>query len=428
MKTALVLAGGGARGAYQVGAYRALLEMGYSFDIITGASVGALNGAMIASGKSELLYKLWDEITTEKVIDCIMDIDEQTLDVERKATKILFKKAMANHCIDQSPLRELIERMLDIDALYDSTVEFGLTTAKYPSFTPVELFKNDIPKELMVDYLMASSACFPAMKPYIVDGCKYVDGGYFDSMPINLAIKAGAKQVIAIDLQSFGAVKKQKDKSIPVKIISPRENLGHMLMFSQARSQRLFKLGYNDTLKVFGVYDGWRFTFKPHAFDALSDAYPELASTLRSIWLPMNSSGDAAEKRILSAAATCMEKATSKETIEKGWLYAAADMAGSAFLLDSTAIYTEDEYIEALLARFDEVCMPSLEGIGYRALLYRLLTTTDERIVIKMLYEEMKNSIQTGDKRLILNTSLIFKLMPKLIIATFMLLIDTVRS
>ncbi|MBP3941474.1 MAG: patatin-like phospholipase family protein, partial [Christensenellaceae bacterium] len=49
-KKAVVLSGGGARGAYQAGAWKALRELDYQFDIVTGTSVGALNAAMMASG------------------------------------------------------------------------------------------------------------------------------------------------------------------------------------------------------------------------------------------------------------------------------------------------------------------------------------------------------------------------------------------
>ena len=60
MAKGLVLAGGGALGAYQIGAYEALLELGHKFDIITGTSIGALNGSFIASDMFEELKGLWE--------------------------------------------------------------------------------------------------------------------------------------------------------------------------------------------------------------------------------------------------------------------------------------------------------------------------------------------------------------------------------
>ncbi len=60
----LALEGGGVRGAFHVGAVKALLEEGYEFGGVTGTSIGALNGAMIAQGDFEAGYKLWESMDT----------------------------------------------------------------------------------------------------------------------------------------------------------------------------------------------------------------------------------------------------------------------------------------------------------------------------------------------------------------------------
>ena len=62
MKQALVLAGGGSKGAYQAGCIKALIELGYNFNIVTVTSVGALNALLVVQKDYEALYKLWDEI------------------------------------------------------------------------------------------------------------------------------------------------------------------------------------------------------------------------------------------------------------------------------------------------------------------------------------------------------------------------------
>ena len=69
MKTALVLAGGGSRGAYQIGVWQALRELRITVDIVTGTSVGALNGALIAQDSFEEAVALWEEIDTSMVFD-----------------------------------------------------------------------------------------------------------------------------------------------------------------------------------------------------------------------------------------------------------------------------------------------------------------------------------------------------------------------
>ena len=68
-KTALVLGGGGSRGAYELGVWQALREMGIGIDMVTGTSIGAINGAMVAQGAYETAVSLWNNIETAHVID-----------------------------------------------------------------------------------------------------------------------------------------------------------------------------------------------------------------------------------------------------------------------------------------------------------------------------------------------------------------------
>lgn len=67
-KRALTLCGGGAKGAYEIGAVRALYELGETFDIITGTSIGALTGAMLVQGDAEQLNRLWEGLSIRSVM------------------------------------------------------------------------------------------------------------------------------------------------------------------------------------------------------------------------------------------------------------------------------------------------------------------------------------------------------------------------
>lgn len=69
MKRGLVLAGGGSKGAYQAGCIKALKELGYDFDLVTGTSIGALNGLLVVQEDYNTLYRLWDEITISEVLE-----------------------------------------------------------------------------------------------------------------------------------------------------------------------------------------------------------------------------------------------------------------------------------------------------------------------------------------------------------------------
>ena len=63
----LVLEGGGARGAYQMGVFKSLHEHGYSFDGFVGTSIGSINAAMLAQGDFEKALELWENISMEQV-------------------------------------------------------------------------------------------------------------------------------------------------------------------------------------------------------------------------------------------------------------------------------------------------------------------------------------------------------------------------
>jgi len=64
----LVLEGGGAKGSYQIGAYEAIFQCGLEVNAISGTSIGAINGAMIAQGDFPLCKSLWEDISYSKII------------------------------------------------------------------------------------------------------------------------------------------------------------------------------------------------------------------------------------------------------------------------------------------------------------------------------------------------------------------------
>ena len=69
MKRALVLSGGGSKGAYEAGFLKAFEEAGLSFDLVTGTSIGALNGALIVMNKREAIDELWNTLDLEHVFN-----------------------------------------------------------------------------------------------------------------------------------------------------------------------------------------------------------------------------------------------------------------------------------------------------------------------------------------------------------------------
>ena len=68
MKQAIALAGGGTKGAYQVGAWKAMRELGIPFDIVTGTSIGSVTAALMVQDDFDRAWELWTHITEEQIM------------------------------------------------------------------------------------------------------------------------------------------------------------------------------------------------------------------------------------------------------------------------------------------------------------------------------------------------------------------------
>lgn len=257
-KNAIVLCGGGAKGAYQIGAWKALNKLGYKPDIVTGTSVGALNGALITMGEFKKAYSIWNNIDMNSIFSF------KNPDISKVDSMIsLIKKLVSEGgSASYEPLKKLIDEVIDEDRVRNSKIDFGFVTTQFLPLKKVEMFKENVPKGKLKDYIMASAACYPYMKPYSIGGKKYIDGGYFDNMPIEMAIKKGATEIVVIDLNAIGKVNRYIDVQAKITHIEPNHNLGDVLIFDKDNSKRNISLGYLDTMKAFNKLEGNLYAFK----------------------------------------------------------------------------------------------------------------------------------------------------------------------
>ena len=267
-KYALVLSGGGARGAYQIGAWQALRELNIPIDIVTGTSVGALNGCLVAQDAFDEAVELWNRIETHTVFD-----------VNQNSNKISLKTGT-------SGLAEIIRTYANEDNIRHSAREFGLVMVQYPDLKPHYLFVDDSEEGKLHDCILASASFFPALEAVEIDGMKFMDGGYADVMPVKMAVDRGADHIIAVYLDGLGRVRRGRLKAAEqsaksMRIIQSHWNLGDVLSFDLDNTKRIMRLGYLDTMKAFEKYDGFKFTFEKDIFnehqlfgaDAAADAF-----------------------------------------------------------------------------------------------------------------------------------------------------------
>ena len=267
----LVLAGGGTKGAYEVGIWKALCEMGVNVTAIVGASIGALNGALFLQDDYMATAKMYENIKIDNIMNVNgIDANKNIFDLSN-----IFNLAAdytKQKGIDNTPLREMIRKYVDMDKLYNSPIDFGLVTYSVKNKTPLQVFKNEIPKEQMEDYLLASS-CFPIFKPQIINGEEYYDGGLYDNIPSNMLIEKGYKNIIIADIAGVGFSKKTVNKDIYVKVISSSEDLGGTFEFNHERILNNIKLGYLDTMKSFNKLQGHIYYFKPEEFAKMLEVF-----------------------------------------------------------------------------------------------------------------------------------------------------------
>ena len=267
----LVLAGGGTKGAYQVGVWKALQELGINVKAIVGASIGALNGALFLQDEFNSTVKMYENIKLDNIMK-VKGVDSNKNIFDLSNIFNLAADYTKQKGIDNTPLRNMIRQYIDMDKVYNSDIDFGLVTYSVKNRTPLQKFKNEIPKEQMEDYLLASS-CFPIFKPQVIDGEEYFDGGLYDNSPSNMLIAKGYKNIIIADIEGIGFSKKTVSKDVYVKVLSPSEELGGTFEFNHERIVNNIKLGYLDTMRSFNKLQGHIFYFKPEEFTKMLEAF-----------------------------------------------------------------------------------------------------------------------------------------------------------
>ncbi|MHB8585804.1 MAG: patatin-like phospholipase family protein [Thermoplasmatota archaeon] len=184
---ALVFSGGGGRGAYELGVYKALVEDGYRPAILSGSSVGAITAAAICSGLTvSELETMWSDIGTVRVLRPRTDF----WNFPRWTSLVRFE-----------PLERFLSEHIDIEKVRKSPTRLRVTAVDVNT-GELAVFRN---RDITIDHLLASAA-IPILFPIVeIDGHAYWDGGIGTNTPIGPAIEAGATGVTAVLLSPVGA-------------------------------------------------------------------------------------------------------------------------------------------------------------------------------------------------------------------------------
>lgn len=250
-ETALVLGGGGAKGAYEVGAIAALDELGIKAGSVFGTSVGALHAAMYAQGSMDAAAALWDNIRLSDVVSeeslAIADDVENIFDHPEKLLEFITRYAQKKG-VDVSPLMDILHKLIDEDKIRRSGVHLGIVTTRFPSLAMVEKRLEEMETGSLIDWLMASASCFPIFPMKQVGGDRYIDGGFCDNTPVEMAVRSGARDIVAIDIGKHRS-HTQYDRRPNITYIRTSQPLGGLLTLDSALSARNRILGYNDVMR-----------------------------------------------------------------------------------------------------------------------------------------------------------------------------------
>ena len=266
----LVLEGGGAKGSFQIGAWRALREAGIKIKGVSGGSVGALNGALICMDDPEKAEDIWHNIN----YSAVMDFNMNTGSILETAEEI--KKLIKDRGVDITPLKKLLHETVDEEKIRNSHCELFATTF---SVSDMKLLNIDVKSasEGKMEEILLASAFFPVFKTEKLSGKLYTDGGGFNNVPLDVLVDRGYQDVIVVRIYGPGYDREKKVK-IPegtnIYHIAPREELGGVLEFDKKRSRKNMALGYLEASRLLYGLDGRRYYIyapyeEPYYFDRM---------------------------------------------------------------------------------------------------------------------------------------------------------------
>lgn len=385
---AVVLSGGGGKGAYQIGVWKALKKLHIKYDIVTGTSIGALNGALMTQKTYFRALTMWNTIDFNKIYEVELKNSYATKEGKKEVFE-MYKKNILNGGMSVKKIEKLIEKYVNVKKFYRSSINYGLVTVNLSKLKPVEMTKKDIPKEKLKDYLMASASCFPAFPTKKIDGKKYIDGGYYDNLPVNLAVKMGADEIIAVDLDAIGIKRFFMDKNVKYTYIKPKNNINSFLVFDKFVARRAIKLGYNDTMKAFDKLDGDQFTFKHHDlhknYNLLKDDFLKILTEILKT--------DKKNTRILEKLFSVMtiknlkENKTDKSLMKE--MNHTIEYLGKVFQIDVTKIYTMNQYNSILFAHIVSTKPLSQELIEEKITSNKVRELFNSKYMIKYFYNKI---------------------------------------
>lgn len=262
LKIGLVLAGGGGKGAYQIGVWKALRELKIDEHIqgVSGTSIGALNSILFAQGDLELAENVWMGINREDVLP-IDNMELFTKGVKLfignkniNFIKRFLPKLLEQGNVSREGLLHILNENIDYNKVFKSNESIYVTCTEIPEIRAKYFKLNNYDVETIKKILCATSAIPPIYECEEIGATKYVDGGMVDNTPIQPLYGEGFDIIFVVHLNREFDIDRNKFPSAKIINIMPSSEQGGIftgiLDFSQDSVRKRIITGYDDTMNL----------------------------------------------------------------------------------------------------------------------------------------------------------------------------------
>ena len=260
MKIGLVLAGGGGKGAYELGVWKALDELKLTkyITVFSGTSIGAFNSVLFAMNDMKKADELWEEVTMDKLVPISKsELIKRSIGLYIGGKNLQLAKKFLNYKLEHGAIAndgaiEVVEKYLDFNKIKENNKICYAACTKLSDFSAKYFKINDFDEETGKKIVLASASL-----PLIYDctevlGEKYIDGGISDNIPIQPVYGENCNIIIVVLLSKEVQVDRTLYPNSKLIVISP-ENLdentitGTLNLNTDAKRIRIIE-GYNDTI------------------------------------------------------------------------------------------------------------------------------------------------------------------------------------
>lgn len=274
MKIGLVLAGGGSRGAYQIGVWKALIELGLDkyVEVVSGTSIGALNAMLFLQGDYNLAEDIWHNLTKDE----IMPLEEKDLIVKgilfflgaknMSFIKKYIPNAVKGGTLSREGLNDILERV-DFNKIKNSKIKGYATCTSIPEIKAQYFNINKYSAEDIKKILFATSAVPLVYDSPVIENISYLDGGIVDNIPIQPVYGEKCDIIIVVQLEANIIVDRYMYPNTNIISINSEEGEGPdlkgMMDFDTDVIRRRITRGYKDTIyKIKPIMDMTRYIDK----------------------------------------------------------------------------------------------------------------------------------------------------------------------